>query len=64
MLKECESSEWKIRIENISKIINMIKNYPKEMTQYRMSSKAMDAISRQINDPNIKVALNALNLFK
>jgi len=29
-----------------------------------MSSKIMDALSKQMNDPNSKVALNALNLFK
>jgi hypothetical protein len=37
--------------------------FPAEMSQYKMNSKVMDILSKQISDPNLKVAMNALNIF-
>jgi hypothetical protein len=38
-------------------------NYPEELLQHRCGSKIVDVLSKQINDPNAKVAVNALKIF-
>lgn len=37
--------------------------FPVEFAQYKLSSKVVDVLSKQISDPNLKVALNALAIF-
>lgn len=38
--------------------------FHEEIVQHRSSSKIIDVLSKQINDPNVKVALNALKVFQ
>jgi hypothetical protein len=33
------------------------------MSQHKLSSKVIDLLSKQISDPNLKVASNALTIF-
>jgi aspartokinase-like uncharacterized kinase len=56
--------EWKVRLETLIKIVDIIKKFPEETAQHKMGAKCMDLIGKQINDPNSKVSTNALNLFK
>jgi phage-related protein len=34
------------------------------MSQHKSSSRIIDVLSKQINDPNVKVAINALKVFQ
>ena len=33
------------------------------MSQYQLSTRVIEVFAKQSNDPNAKVAINALNLF-
>jgi hypothetical protein len=37
--------------------------YPKEFAEHKLSGKIMDILSKQIGDPNTKVATNALRIL-
>lgn len=39
-------------------------NFPDEASQHRINNKIIDVLSKQIGDPNVKVATNALRIFK
>lgn len=45
-------------------ISDICSRFPEEIGQHRMSSRIVDVLSKQINDPNAKVALNALRIFQ
>ena len=45
-------------------ISELCKKYPEELVQHRSSGKVIDVLSKQINDPNNKVAINALRIFE
>lgn len=47
----------------MTNISQLCKTYTEEILQHRSSSKIMDVLSKQINDPNVKVATNALKIF-
>lgn len=64
LLESCESGDWKIRLESMCSISQLSNKYPEEFGQHRCSSKVVDVLSKQINDPNLKVAVNALKIFK
>lgn len=38
--------------------------FPEEASQHRLNTKFVDVLSKQIGDPNVKVATNALKIFK
>lgn len=38
--------------------------YNEELLQHKSCSRVIDVLSKQINDPNVKVALNALKVFQ
>ena len=42
----------------------LIEPYPRELAQHRLSGKIMDVLSKQISDPNFKVATNALKILQ
>ena len=42
----------------------LIEPYPKELAQHRLSGKIMDVLSKQVSDPNFKVATNALKILQ
>jgi hypothetical protein len=44
-------------------ISDLCRKYTEEVLQHRSSSKFIDVLSKQINDPNVKVATNALKTF-
>lgn len=44
-------------------ISELCSKYSEEIIQHRSSSKIIDVLSKQINDPNVKVASNALKIF-
>lgn len=65
MLENCESSDWKIREKNMTIIYeNVICPYPREVGQHRLGGRIMDVLSKQISDPNVKVATNALKIVQ
>ena len=47
----------------MSQIAEICRKYIEEILQHRSNSKIMDILSKQINDPNTKVATNALKIF-
>jgi len=47
----------------MSRISQICQKYVEEVLQHRSNSKIIDIISKQINDPNTKVATNALKIF-
>jgi hypothetical protein len=47
----------------MSAIAELCRAYPEEVLQHRSSSRIADILSKQINDPNTKVATNALKIF-
>lgn len=47
----------------LSKIAAIAKNFPSEMSQYRLNTRVIEVFAKQSNDPNSKVATNALTLF-
>ena len=42
----------------------IIEPYPKELVQHRLSGKVMDVLSKQMGDPNSKVASGALKILQ
>ena len=42
----------------------ILEKYPKELAQHRLSGRVMDVLSKQIGDPNVKVAANALKILQ
>lgn len=63
MLQKCESSDWKLRVEAMKEVHQLASQYLLEMSQHKLSSKVVDLLSKQISDPNLKVATNALTIF-
>jgi hypothetical protein len=47
----------------MSQISEICTNHVEEILQHRSNSKVIDVLSKQINDPNTKVAVNALKIF-
>lgn len=48
----------------MSEINEIYITYPEEASQHRMNTKFIDVLSKQIGDPNVKVATNALRILK
>ena len=48
----------------MSEISEIYITYPEEASQHRMNTKFIDVLSKQIGDPNVKVATNALKILK
>lgn len=48
----------------MKRVGEILEQYPQELTQYKLAPRVMDAMSRQVNDPNPKVAVAALSLFR
>jgi hypothetical protein len=63
LLLVCETSEWKARQTALSKLAAIAKEFPAEMSQYRLNTRIIEIFAKQSNDPNAKVATNALTLF-
>jgi len=47
----------------MKEIHELSERFPTELAQYKLSSRVADVMSKQISDPNLKVALNALGIF-
>ena len=65
MLEQCESSDWKVREKYMTTIYeSLLVPYPRETAQHRLGGRIMDVLSKQISDPNVKVATNALRIVQ
>ena len=62
-MRNCEENEWKIRQSALSKLASIAKEFPEEISQFRLSTRVVEVFAKQSNDPNAKVATNALTLF-
>ena len=47
----------------MSQVGEVCRRFSEEIMQHRSSSRVVDVLSKQINDPNTKVACNALRIF-
>ena len=63
MLLSCETPDWKVRLTALSKVASLVKSFPEEISQHRLSTRVIEMFARHANDPNSKVSTSALTLF-
>lgn len=47
----------------MTKILEIVKRFPEEISQYRLNTRVIESLAKQSNDPNSKVAISALTHF-
>lgn len=63
MIDLSNSSEWKKRIEASQGLKLLGLKFPQEFVQYRSSCHFLDILGKQIAEPNMKVSVNAMEIF-
>ncbi len=61
LLEGSNSSDWKKRIESVEKVKQIALNYPNEFVQFRSATHFLDALCKQIIEPNVKVSYNGIS---
>jgi hypothetical protein len=59
-LEVTSSSDWKKRIEALDKVKELALKYPQEFVQFRSSTHFVDALCKQIVEPNVRVSTNGM----
>ena len=63
ILEGNNSSDWKKRMQAVDKVKEIALKYHNQFSQFRSATYFLDAICKQVVQPNIKVSTNSLSIL-